>query len=296
MMRAVGPRSDCPDAEALAALAEGTVTGEERKALLRHLRSCQECYLAYETALISVGEGQGRAFFSRRAALFGWAAMAAAATVAAVSVGVHLLSPQVTPPRAEALLPTWSSARAFAGRAGAPVDLPPATAWRRSAPGHALVPDEPLRLARRLGVRFAELDWAVRFQPGSAEAALEALRGELIDAGKGDLAQGLVSMKAHDARGVEAIATTVLPTPDQRDAAALAWTFEWSRLAAHARRPELLPRLHESRWRATAATMADPVARDLLEQIVTSLRGAPPSHTDLPRLEERLSQILEVLT
>jgi hypothetical protein len=258
------PNERCPDAEHLAALAEGVVVGN-REALVKHMRSCAACVEGYAAALALLEQdGEGRRQPAPWPPKIAWAAVAAGLLLA-LGIPTYLRSRTPAPARSTS---AWESTRES-------VSALPTTAgnarfepWPQgSSSGYGFAPADPMHQRVRLGVRLADKDWAARRHPGAATDALARLRAE----------------------------PDALDADTDSDEVALGWHLEWCRLAAQAHLPDVCPAEGDARWSETNE-LRDPAAQRAWDEVRRQLPEGSSAPKDWTALEAALTQLLEVLT
>lgn len=255
-------RGGCPEAETLAALAEGRLDRADTTRALAHVRFCPACFEAYAAALEFVEE--------QAPPVRGWRSLALAGmALAAAALLAFVLGPWRHAPRLEPVAPPdhWTLTRALVGEPAEGAPSLPLRAWPATTGfAHAFAQDDGLRAWRRWGLRLADWEWARRFDPPSAERARAALASEVgRDPGESPIGGA--------AAGGPAEAQASLPqTGRERQAATLGWTLEWCRLASGAGQPNLCPAEVEPVLADVERRLEDTVARDALRTAREQLR------------------------
>lgn len=266
------PKESCPDAEQLAALAEGVVVAN-REALVKHMRSCAACFEGYAAALALLEQdGEGRRKPAPWPPKIAWAAVAAGLLLA-LGIPTYLRSRAPVPARsASAWESTRDSLSALPSTAGDARFEP----WPQGSSGYGFAPVDPMRQRVRLGVRLADKDWAARRHPGAATDALARLRAE-ADAPDADMDWSPpASVRASDE-------------------VALGWQLEWCRLAAQAQLSGVCLAEDESRW-SESNELRDPAARLAWDDVLKQLRNGSTAPVDWTALEASLTRLIEILT
>lgn len=280
-------RGGCPDAETLAALAEGRLGRADSAIALAHVRSCRGCFETYSAALAFV-EDQGRPARGWRPLVLTGMALAAAALLA-LTPGPWSRAPRPEPTTAS---DPWALTRALAGAPADDARPLPLRAWPEAAGfAHAFAQDDAQRARCRLGVRLADWEWARRFDPSSAPRAQAALAAE-AGRGPGGLATG-----GTPGDGPAEVQASLPQAAGERQAAALGWTLEWCRLASGAGQPRLCPADVDPFLAAFERRLDDAVAREALRAARERLResragaagGAEASASALMRALELLT-------
>lgn len=280
-------RGGCPDAETLAALAEGRLGRADSARALTHVRSCPACFEAYSAALAFV-EDQGRPARGWRPLALTGMALAAAALLA-LTLGPWSRAPRPAPAAAS---DPWALTRTLAGAAADDARPLPLRAWPEATGfAHAFAQDDAQRDSRRLGVRLADWDWARRFDPSSAQRAKAALMAE---AGRGP---GGPAIGGAPGDGPADFQASLPQAAGERQAATLGWTLEWCRLASGAGQPRLCPADVDPFLAALERRLDDTVAREALRTARERLRefragaagGADASASALARAVELLT-------
>ena len=267
------PQRDCPEAEELAAFAEGVAMGD-REALVRHLRSCSDCVESYAAALALL-DHDARDPGDRSTPPRSWGVWVALAAALLLGAGVTLLLRLGTPSPAS-YSSAWEATRAALSA------LPNAPADARFAPwpaggssGFGFAPSDTLRQGIRMGVRVADVEWAARRHPAESPDVRAAMRSE------------------PDTPGVDL--DTLIESGKARDELALGWTLEWCRLAAQARLTGACPNEGSTRW-SLVGDLQDPAAKEAWDEVRRHLREASSAPGHWTDLEAALTRLIELIT